>query len=123
MIQLAGLQYSRAVHELRWNVNGCVRLGYPKGLEHGLNIQNDNPDPKRPDHTVFWLAPGHWTKPVRVGSKATRKITGAVRATIERDDALEDRRRKNQPAEIAPITPGLFPSDELERCTQWEDLG
>lgn len=92
MVSIAGLQYNGATHELRWNVGGCVRPDCPKGLEYGLNIQNDNPDPKRPDHTVFWLAPGHWTKPVRIGSKTNRRIVREVNAAIYRDDALEARR-------------------------------
>jgi hypothetical protein len=92
MVSIAGLQYNRAVHELRWNIGGCVRPDYPKGLEYGLNIQNDNPDPQHPDHTVFWLAPGCWRKPVRVGSKATNRVTQEARAAIDRDDALEARR-------------------------------
>jgi hypothetical protein len=92
MVKLAGLQYSRAVHELRWNVHGCVRPDCPKGLEYGLNILNDNPDPRHPDHTVFWLAEGHWTKPVRVGSKAGSRINPELQAAIDRDDTLEERR-------------------------------
>lgn len=91
MVSIAGLQYNRAVHELRWNVNGCVQPDCPKGLKHGLNIQNDNPDPKRPDHTVFWLAEGHWTKPPRTNSKAGRRVIDEVRAAIERDSAREER--------------------------------
>jgi hypothetical protein len=45
-----------------------------------------------PDHTVFWLAPGCWTKPVRVRSKANSRIAHEVSAAIDRDDALEARR-------------------------------
>lgn len=92
MVSIAGLQYNRCVHELRWNVGGCVRPGCPKGLEYGLNIQNDNPDPRHPDRTVFWLAEGHWTKPFRINSKANRRVVREVRAAIYRDDALEARR-------------------------------
>jgi hypothetical protein len=92
MVSIAGLQYNRAVHELRWNIGGCVTPDFPRGLGYGLNIQNDNPNPKRPDHTVFWMAPGHWTKPVRVGSKTTRRVVREVRAAIDRCDAVEARR-------------------------------
>ena len=92
MVSIAGLQYGRAVHELRWNVNGCVHPDCPKGLEYGLNIRNDNPDPRHSDRTVFWLEPGHWTKPVRIGSKANRRIAREVNAAIYRNDALEARR-------------------------------
>lgn len=92
MPSIAGYQYNRCVHELRWNVGGCVRPDCPKGLEYGLNIRNDDPDPRHPDHTVFWLAPGHWTKPVRVSSKAHHRVVHAVIAAIDRDDAMEARR-------------------------------
>jgi hypothetical protein len=92
MVSIAGLQYNRAVHELRWNIGSCVCPNSPKGLEYGLNVQNDNPDPKHPDHTVFWLAPGHWTKLVRVGSKTNSRVVHEVRAAIDRDDAREARR-------------------------------
>jgi hypothetical protein len=103
MSQLAGPQYNRAIHELRWNVNGCVRPDCPKGLEFGLNIQNNNPDPRRPDHTDFWLADGHWRKPVRAGSKATRWISREVRDAIARDSALEERRNTATPfGDISP---------------------
>jgi len=92
MTQLAGLQYSARIHELRWNEGGCVRPDCPRGLEHGLNIVNDNPDPRHPDSTIFRLADGHWTKPVRISSKAGRRIRTEVRAAIARDDAREVRR-------------------------------
>lgn len=98
MVSIAGLQYNRAVHELRWNIGGCVSPDYPKGVEYGLNVQNDNPDPKHPDHTVFWLAPGRWTKPVRVGSKVNSRVVDAVRAAIDRDDAREARRAAGTPS-------------------------
>jgi hypothetical protein len=91
MVSIAGLQYNRAVHELRWNVGGCASPDYPKGIEFGLNIQND-PVPEHPDHTVFWLAPGHWTKPVRAISPAYRRVIREVRAAIDRDEVLEGRR-------------------------------
>src|SRR5215469_3972192 len=91
MIQLAGLQYSRALHELRWNVCGCVQPGRPKGLEYGLNIRNDSPDPRHPDHTVFWLEPGHWTKPVRI-TKTEKLVNRAVADAVDLDDVLDSRR-------------------------------
>ena len=93
MVSIAGLQYGRAVYEIRWNIGGCVQSDRPKGLEHGLNVQNDNPDPARPDRTVFWLAPGCWTKPVRVGSNAANRVTQEVRAVIDRNDFLETRQQ------------------------------
>jgi hypothetical protein len=98
MVSIAGLQYNRTVHELRLNVNGCVYRDCPKGLEYGLNIQNDNPNPRHPDHTVFWLAEGHWTKPPRTNSEAGRQVIQQVRAAIECDDAREDHRIVRGPA-------------------------
>ena len=98
MVSIAGLQYNRAVHELRWNIGGCIRPDCPEGVEYGLNVRNDNPDPRHPDHTIFWLAPGCWTKPVRVRSKANSRIAHEVSAAIDRDDALEARRLAATPS-------------------------
>lgn len=96
MISIAGLQYSRAVHELRWNVSGCVRSDCPKGLKYGLNIQNDTLDPDHPDHTVFFLAEGHWVKPVR-GAKRNRAFFSAVDRDGARDDLKSERKTALQP--------------------------
>jgi hypothetical protein len=97
-VSLAGLQYNRAVHELRWNIRGCVCPNSPGGLEYGLNIQNDNQDPHYPDHTVFWLAPGCWKRPGLVGAKANRRIAQQASTAIDRDDALEARRLAPTPS-------------------------
>jgi hypothetical protein len=103
MVSLAGLQYGRAVHEIRWNIGGCVQPDCPKGLAYGLNIQNDNPDPTRPDRTVFWLEPGCWTKPVRVRPKATKRAIQDVRAAIDRNDVIETRQQ------VATLFGDIFP--------------
>jgi hypothetical protein len=89
MVQIAGLQYGARVSELRRNAQGCFDPHAPEGLEHGANIVNDSLDPKRPDHTIFYLLPGHWKKRP---SGRSRYVSHLVQEIADRDDVMESRK-------------------------------